>query len=139
MAQKKDTGQSAPPPPEHDPYKMRSLEQILSLFDGGDFLVGIMDEHADLLQQMLDHAEKHRKGAKGSMSIQVNYAMNAAGDVSMTATKQFTPPKEPAASTTGFVTDQGELTLYSPMMRQMHTAPRDVTPHDPETGEVRDI
>ncbi|MEP5730305.1 MAG: hypothetical protein ABJL67_13165, partial [Sulfitobacter sp.] len=72
----------APALPEaHDPYRMRSLEQILSLFDGGQFIADFMSEHAELMQKMLEHAENHRKGAKGSMSITVNYALNASGDL----------------------------------------------------------
>ncbi len=134
----------SPPAPipveDNDPYKMRSLEQVLTLFDGGDFLRKIMSGHGDLMQDLLDHNEEHGpKGCKGSMTIQVGYAVGNAGDVGMSATVTFNAPKRPPSSAAAFINDAGELTLYSPMMRRMHQPPRDVTTnYDPETGEIRD-
>jgi hypothetical protein len=47
MARKKaDAATHAVEP--HDPYRLRSLEQILSLFDGGEFLTEVMTGHRDL-------------------------------------------------------------------------------------------
>lgn len=139
MAQKK-----APPPQTeaepHDPYKMRSIEQILSLFDGGDFLAEVLEGHKQLQRALLDHALEHgNKGCKGSMTLQVNYALGKSGDVAMGATATFTPPKKPPSTAAAFINDDGELTLYSPLMARMQKPVRDVSDHDPETGEVRDV
>lgn len=123
----------------HDPYKMRSLEQILRLFDGGDFLQQIMKDHRQLQHDLLDHKAEHgTKGCQGSMTITVSYALGKSGDVDMGATATFKGPKKPASSAAAFLNEQGELTLYSPMMKQMHEPVRDVTDYDPETGEIRD-
>ncbi|AUQ93837.1 MULTISPECIES: hypothetical protein [Phaeobacter] len=123
----------------HDPYKMRSLEQVLSLFDGGDFLIQLMKDHRQLQLDMLEHKEEHgTKGCQGSMTITVSYAVGKSGDVNMGATAAFKGPKKPASNAAAFLNDQGELTLYSPMMKQMHEPVRDVTDYDPETGEIRD-
>lgn len=137
---------TAPKPPAlpnkepHDPYKMRGIEQILSLFDNGEFLKQLMEDHRKLQTDLLDHQETHgSKGCSGSMTITVNYALGKSGDVSMGATSSFKSPKKPASSAAAFINDAGELTLYSPFMRKMHEPVRDVTDYDPETGEVRDI
>lgn len=139
MANRKPPAQIMPPEP-HDPYKMRSLEQILTLFDGGTFLSDVMKRHQDLMQDLMDHLEEHGpKGCSGSMTISLDYAVGSAGDVGMGAKVEFKPPKKPKSSAAAFINDAGELTLYSPMMARMHQPVRDVPDHDPETGEVRDL
>lgn len=138
MTKKKPTKEVAASEP-HDPYKMRSLEQILALFDGGDFLAEVMTGHRQLQLDLLEHKELHStKGCQGSMTIQVNYALGKSGDVSMGATVAFKAPKKPASSAAAYINDDGELTLYSPFMARMHQPVRDVPDYDPETGEIRD-
>ncbi|MGJ8561714.1 MAG: hypothetical protein ACSHX3_15900 [Litorimonas sp.] len=124
----------------HDPYKMRSLEQILALFDGGDFITEIMDGHKKLQMDLLDHNDLHgSKKCQGSMTIKVDYALGKSGDVSMGATVSFKSPQKPASSAAAYLNNNGELTLFSPLMTRMHQPVRDVSDHDPETGEIRDI
>lgn len=135
---------TAPPeaparPDPHDPYKMRSLEQILSLFDGGDFLAEVLRGHRDLQLDLLEHKEQHgTKGCQGAMTIQVSYALGKQGDVAMGATVSFKAPKKPPSSAAAFINEDGELTLYSPLMARMQAPVRDVSNYDPETGEIRD-
>lgn len=127
-------------PEPNDPYKMRSIEQILSLFDSGDFLKQLMTDHRQLQIDLLEHKAEHgAKGCSGSMTITLNYALGNSGDVAMGATASFKGPKKPPSSAAAFINDKGELTLYSPFMKQMHQPPRDVSDYDPETGEVRDV
>lgn len=124
---------------KHDPYAMRSFEQILSLFDGGDFLAELLSGHRQLQQDLLDHAAVHgTKGCKGVLTLQIGYQLGKSHDVAMSATVTFTPPKKPASSAAAYLDESGELTLYSPMLRRMHEPVRDATDYDPETGEVRD-
>ena len=139
MTNKKPPAEVAVPTP-HDPYKMRTLEQILALFDGGDFITEVMSGHRTLQQDLLEHKAEHgTKGCQGTMTIQVSYALGKSGDVAMGATATFKAPKKPPSSAAAFINDKGELTLYSPFMAQMHRPIRDVTDHDPETGEVHDV
>lgn len=122
-----------------DPYRLRSLEQILALFDGGDFLAEVLDGHKTLQLDLLEHKEEHgTKGCQGSMTIQVNYALGKSGDVAMGANVSFKAPKKPPSSAAAFINDDGELTLMSPFLTRMHQPVRDISDHDPETGEVRD-
>ena len=137
MPDKKPPARINPPEPP-DPYRMRTLEQILSLFDGGDFLEELMSDHRQLQVDLLDYHAEHGGKAKGTMTIQVGYNLGKSGDVGMTATASFKAPQKPASSAAAFINDNGELTLYSPFMARMQPGVRDVTDHDPETGEVRD-
>lgn len=140
MTRKKDDTADAPAPDLHDPYAIRTIEHLFSLFDGGDFLTEVLEGHRQLQIDMLEHKDLHgTKGCKGSMTITVSYALGKQGDVDMGATVNFSPPKAPPASASAFIDENGQMTLYSPLMRRMHSGVRDVTPHDPETGEVRDV
>jgi len=129
-----DTGVIEP----HDPYKMRTLEQILALFDGGDFLAEVLSGHKQLQLDLLEHKAEHgTKGCQGTMTLQVSYTLGKSGDVAMGATIAFKPPKKPPSSAAAYINDAGELTLYSPFMARMHQPVRDAA-FDPETGEIRD-
>ena len=125
---------------EHDPYAIRTIEQLFSLFDRGDFLAEVLAGHRRLQIDMVEHKDLHgAKGCKGSMTITVNYTLGKQGDVDMGATATFNAPKAPPASASAFIDENGQMTLYSPLMKRMHGGVRDVTAHDPETGEVRDV
>lgn len=125
--------------PRHDPYKMRTIEQIFALFDGGDFLAKLLVDHRQLQIDLLEHQAEHgTKGCQGSMVIKITYALGKSGDVAMGAVATFKAPEKPPSSAAAFINDDGELTLYSPFMSSMHQPVRDVSDHDPETGEVRD-
>ncbi|SLN36869.1 hypothetical protein AQS8620_01325 [Aquimixticola soesokkakensis] len=139
MTQRKTPTQVAKVEP-HDPYKMRTIEQILALFDSGDFLAQVLEGHKQLQLDLLEHKAEHgTKGCQGSMTLQVSYALGKSGDVAMGATVSFKAPKKPPSSAAAFINDNGELTLYSPFMARMHQPIRDVEDFDPETGEIRDI
>ncbi len=138
MTHKKSSTEGARP----DPYKLRTLEQILALFDGGDFLAEVMAGHKQLQIDLLEHQAEHgTKSCQGSMTLQVNYALGKSGDVGMGATVVFKPPKKPPSSAAAFIDNKGELTLYSPLMARMHQPVRDAADYsfDAATGEVRDV
>ncbi len=133
---------AAHPVDDTDPFKMRTLEQILMLFDGGDFMTEVMTGHQDLMKDLLEHKDTHgAKGCEGTMTLQLKYAVGNSGDVGMGANVTFKAPKKPPSSAGAFINDDGELTLYSTMMKRMNQPMRDIndTNYDPETGEIRDI
>lgn len=139
MTQKKTTDETAKIE-AHDPFAVRGIEQLFTLFDGGEFLAKFLSDHRDLLREMQDHNDEFgHKGANGQFTITVGYNLGGAGDLGMTAKADFKGPKKPASQAAAYVDEQGRMTLYSPMMRRMHSGVRDVTPHDPETGEIRDV
>lgn len=123
----------------HDPYKMHTIEQILQLFDGGDFLKEVLAGHRELQTDLLDHRAEHGGKTKGSMTLKLGYELGKQGDVAMSATVEFKAPAKPPSSAAAFINDNGELTLYSPLLRRMHEPVRDATNYDSETGEIRDV
>lgn len=124
---------------EHDPYAIRSIEQLMTLPDGGEFLLQFLEDHKELMAQLHEHMSEYGSKAKGSFQINFTYELGTGSDLGIEAKASFTPPKKPSSKGAAFVGQQGEMTLYSPMMKRMYSGIRDVTPHDPETGEVRDI
>ncbi|WP_306131088.1 hypothetical protein [Roseovarius sp. MMSF_3350] len=138
------TKKKTPPPAElveeHDPFAIHSIEQLFTLFDGGEFLISFMAQHRELMQKMQDHNEEFgHKGAKGSISLNLNYELGGAGDLGMSAKADFNGPKKPASRAAAYVDGQGQLTLYSPLMKRMQGGVRDVSEYDPKTGEIKDV
>jgi hypothetical protein len=119
---------------------MSSLDQILALFDNGEFLADLLRAHRLLMVDLLYHrAEFPGVNARWSMKLHVTYDLSKSSEVSMTATRVFKAPKKPGSSAAAYIKDDGEPTLFSPFMTRMQRPVRYVTDHDPETGEVRDV
>jgi hypothetical protein len=112
---------------------LRSMDQILGIFNNGEFLPEVIAKMAALQIAMAEHRAAHNGKAKGSFTLQIAFEQNKMGDVSMTAVCETKAPKTPPSSAVAYVTDEGLLTLYSPMMAMMQV--RDT--FDPETGEIR--
>lgn len=125
---------------DHDPYAIRSLEQLFTLLDAGEFLAQFMHDHRDLMQKLRTHNDEYpSKGARGSFTLSVGYSLSPAGDLQIEASADFKPPKKPSSKGMAYVEPDGQITLHSPLMKRMHGGVRDATNYDPETGEVRDV
>lgn len=139
MTSKKDKAAGATAPERHDPYRIRTMDQLLALFDGGAFIAETLDKHRQLQRELLDFRDEHgTKGCEGSMTIKITYALGKSGDVQMGASATFKGPKTPPSVAAAFIDDSGEITLYSPLLARMQQPVRDVHDFDPETGETRD-
>lgn len=122
-----------------DRFRINGIEQLFKLFDGGQFLTEVIEGNDRLKQELLDFADEHGvEKCRGSMAIQIGYQMTRDRGLKMTATATFTGPRKPPSSASAFLDDDGAITLFSPLMRRMQQPVRDATPHDPETGEVRE-
>lgn len=129
------------PPSLHDPYRIRSLEQLFQLFDAGQFVADVLDKHRQLQIDLIAYRDQHgSKGASGTMTLTVAYAMGKSGDVQMAAKAEFKSPKKPPASASAYIGEDGEMTLFSPLLRRMQHPVRDAgVNYDPTTGEIRNI
>lgn len=124
-------------PADHDPFRIRGIEQLLTLFNGGAFIEDLMARHAELMVDLRAHLEAHgTKGCEGSLILRIDYAPGKSGDVAMGARFEVKGPKAPAASAAAYVDEDGRLTLFSPLMARMSNPVRDVN-YDPATGEIR--
>ncbi|ETA54002.1 hypothetical protein [Ponticoccus alexandrii] len=127
-------------PEPSDPYKLHSLEKLLSVFDAGTFHDSFMRDHRDLLQDLQDHREEYgHKGCKGEFTLRVSYVVRESGDVHMVAERKFKGPQKPASQSSAFINQSGMLTLYNPLLAQMQRPVRDASEtYDAETGEIID-
>lgn len=112
--------------------ELRSLDQMLSLFDAGEFQHDLLQDFQDLLVGLKDHQLEFGGKPKGNITLTVSFEMQRSGDVDMAATKTVAPPKKPPASAAAFVTPDGYLTLHSPLLSRMHGGVRDVADEETE-------
>lgn len=104
--------------------ELRTIDQILALADGGDFLSDLLEQHQQLMLDMVNHRLEYGGKSSGSVAINIKYELSKHGDLRMTATHDIKAPKPPAASGVAWMTDNGHLTPENP--RQMKLGVRDV-------------
>jgi len=138
MANKKSPAVVNAPEP-HDPYTLRTLDQLTRVLDGGDFTRSVQDNLDDLKAAFDAHRENHPGTAgKGSFTLKLEFEVKPNGDTIIAGTSEIKRPKEPPATGAAHLGDGGEFSLGTPMMRRMDRPVRDVPNYDPDTGEIRD-
>ncbi|MDN5786524.1 hypothetical protein [Pseudorhodobacter sp.] len=137
LAKSDDTTPAAPPARRRAaPPVLRGLDQFFGIFENGEFLPEIIDKLQELNAKMSEMRDRFPGGkVTGAFTLSVDMKLNKNRDVTMQGTCTIKPPKSPPSSAVAFITDQGEFTLHSPMLTQMHGGLRDT--YDPETGEIR--
>ncbi|WP_422074154.1 hypothetical protein [Tranquillimonas rosea] len=109
-------------------YELSTLDQILALPDGGEFLQSLLAQHAELMASLQDHVNAHHKKASGSMTLKLSFGMDKHGTVEIKADADFKPPKEPAAKAIAWMGSDNRLTPQNPRQTTMDL--RDVTTRD---------
>lgn len=99
--------------------ELHSLDQILALADGGDFLSGLMDEHRELMLKMHNHQMEFGGEAKGTVSIKISYALDRKLNMKMKVVSDVKAPKEPTASAIAWTSADGYLTPENPQQIKM--------------------
>ncbi|RBO54683.1 hypothetical protein DSD19_04720 [Rhodovulum sp. BSW8] len=107
--------------------ELRTLDQVLSLLDGGDFLSGLLEENRNLIQALLTHQREYGGAPKGSLTIKLNYQLDRKCTLQITGDLDVRKPKEPKASTTAWITADGFVTPSNP--NQMRMEVRDAGGH----------
>ena len=116
-----------------DDFELRTLQQQLALLDQGQFLQDLQDKQRDMQLALIEHQENYGGKPKGVLTLTLQYQLMKSGDVEITGTFDVKAPKAPAASGTAYSDAQGNLTLFSPMMKRMNSGLRDVS----ETRDMR--
>lgn len=111
-------------------YDLKTIDQILSLPDGGDFLMEIHDKHETLIESLSDHVEEQHKTASGSITIKIDYKLDRAGMFQIGAKCDIKEPAKPAASAVAWMGSSGRLTPANPAQSKMEI--RDVSPGQTE-------
>ncbi|APZ53713.1 hypothetical protein [Salipiger abyssi] len=113
-----------------DDFELRTFEQQLALLDQGAFLTEMQDKLRELQVTLREYQQAYGGKPKGTLTLTLQYQLQKSGDVELTGTFDTKAPKAPAASGVAYADDQGRLSLYSPMMKQMQSGLRDVTSPD---------
>lgn len=114
-------------------YDLRTLAQQLALLDQGAFLEELEQEQRDVMLKLREHQADYGGKPKGTLTITLQYQVMKSGDVEITGVFDAKTPKKPAASGTAYSDEQGNLSLYSPLMKRMSGGLRDVAASDRET------
>lgn len=106
---------------------LRTADQILAMFDNGDFLLQFLTDHQALILALHNHQMTHGGKAKGKFSITVNYTLDKQLTLMAEADAKFDKPKAPKAAATLWTTADGEVTAQNPRQPNLPGI-RDVAP-----------
>jgi len=99
--------------------ELRSLDQILSIADNGEYLQTLMTEHDELLQEMADFSATFGAKAKGSFTLKINYERDRHGQVEMEIDHKIVAPKPPKAKAIAWAQQGGGLSVHNPAQARM--------------------
>jgi esterase/lipase len=109
--------------PKHD---LKTIDQILALPDGGDFLMEVHDKHEALITAMADFVEVNNKSATGSFTIKLTYQLDRTGMFQIAAKCDAKEPQKQAATAVAWQGTAGRITPANPAQMRMEI--RDVSP-----------
>lgn len=99
--------------------ELHTIDQILALADGGDFLSQLKGDHRNMILAMHQHQMQFGGNAKASVSIKITYTLDHKLNMKMTAVADVKPPKEPIASAIAWTSADGYLTPENPQQMKM--------------------
>lgn len=99
--------------------EVRSLDQILSLADNGDYAQDLLQRHADLITEMVSFSQSFGAKASGKFQLSIAYTVDRFGQIEMTIEDKITPPKPPKAKGIAWTAEGGALTTANPNQMRM--------------------
>lgn len=111
----------------NDQVTLRTADQILAMFDNGEFLADFLIKHQELIIALHNYQMNHGGKAKGKSTIIMTYELGKQLVLSATAEAKFEKPKAPKAAATLWTTVDGDLTPQNPAQPSLPGI-RDVTP-----------
>ncbi|NVK56684.1 MAG: hypothetical protein HWE26_13820 [Alteromonadaceae bacterium] len=102
----------------HD-WKVRTVPELIDLFESGKFADKLVKGHSDLLEAINHHlAEYGPTGCSGKITITLTYKAEADRGVELTATAAYLHPSPPAekGKSLAFIDREGQLTLENPAL-----------------------
>lgn len=111
----------------NDQAILRTADQILAMFDNGEFLADFLLKHQDLIIALHSHQMNQGGKAKGKVTITLDYTLGKQLALTAEATAKFDKPKAPKAAATLWTTADGDLTPQNPQQPSLFGA-RDATP-----------
>ncbi|SCY61921.1 hypothetical protein [Paracoccus tibetensis] len=109
------------------PPELRSLDQLLSLADNGDYLPDLLSRIEANNVEMRQFAQDFRGTAKGRITLTIDMKTDHFGHVEMVIEDKIVGPKPPKRKAVGWMTGDGALTTQNPAQSRMEV--RDVGGH----------
>ncbi|MCG6111305.1 MAG: hypothetical protein MEQ74_03840 [Paracoccus sp.] len=109
------------------PPELRSLDQLLSLADNGDYLPDLLSRIEANNVEMRQFAQDFHASAKGKITITIDMKADRFGQVEMVIEDKIVGPKPPKHKAVGWLTGDGALTTHNPAQSRMEV--RDVGGH----------
>ncbi|SMO63914.1 hypothetical protein [Paracoccus laeviglucosivorans] len=104
--------------PSHQP-KLRSLDHLLSLADGGEYLPDLMDRIEANNVALRQHALDYGSDAKGKITITIDLKINRIGQLEMVVDDKIVEPKSPKRKAHAWMNGSGEITAHNPAQARM--------------------
>lgn len=101
------------------PPELRSLDQMLSLADNGDYLPELLERIEANNVEMRQFAQDFGTGAKGKITITIDLKTDRFGQVEMAIEDKIVGPKPPKHKAVGWITGTGGLTTHNPAQSRM--------------------
>lgn len=102
------------PPPD-----LRSIDQILSLADNGDYHPGLLDRIAAAILETSDFGQAYRTKGKCKIALGIELSLDQFGQIELTVEDKITLPKQPKAKGIAWATTEGRLTPHNPAQTRM--------------------
>jgi len=98
---------------------LRTIDEILTLTDNGQYAPLLRAENEQLIREIVDFAASYGSKASGKITITINYTTDRFGQFELTAEHAIKPPKPPKAKGTAWPADEGGLTTANPNQKRM--------------------
>lgn len=104
--------------------ELRSLDQMLSLADNGDYLPDLLSRIEANNVEMRQFSQDFGTAAKGKITLTIDMKLDRFGQMELVIEDKIVGPKPPKHKAVGWITGDGALTTHNPAQARMEV--RDV-------------
>lgn len=99
--------------------EMRSLDQLLSLADNGDYLPDLLERIEANNVEMRQFSHDFAASAKSKITLTIEMKLDRFGQLEMAIEDKIVGPKPPKHKAVGWVTGNGTITTHNPAQSRM--------------------
>ncbi|HHW32665.1 MAG TPA: hypothetical protein GXX24_00770 [Paracoccus solventivorans] len=104
---------------DRKPPELRSLDQMLSLADNGDYLPDLLSRIEANNVEMRQFAQDFHTSAKGKITITLDLKVDPFGQMEMVIEDKVAGPKPPKHKAVAWMTGTGSVTTHNPAQTRM--------------------
>lgn len=101
------------------PPILRSIDQLLGLADGGDYLPDLLDRIEANNIEMRQHAQDYATAATSSITVKITQKCDRFGQIELVIEDKIVGPKPPKHKAVGWMTGTGGVTTHNPAQSRM--------------------